>query len=293
MSSFLQGATFATMQLPDPYSTSDSIATSRDTSILSSTEERKKSSIGVREPKSGCLKSLDIYIPVGVLKRCDVESGSNENSEFPHAELSSLESHSWVRTQCHPYDGHPGWFYVRVYVLPDNRCCDFVQRIRSALRRALKVVMSKIDCSSEAWEGRFATENTPKGVTEDESLWYIFNTLENPDPKMENMNILGRRAVEDILLNDTGSAAGSGERSNATGLKTALYPYQRRSAATMIQREVQPAQSLDPRLQPHRTPAGEEYYYDKEEGIILREKRLYSEACGGMSPPVHDAPMAD
>jgi hypothetical protein len=42
MSSFLQGTTFATMQLPDPYSTSDSTATSRDTSMLSSTEERKK-----------------------------------------------------------------------------------------------------------------------------------------------------------------------------------------------------------------------------------------------------------
>jgi hypothetical protein len=150
----------------------------------------------------------------------------------------------------------------------------------------------KIDCSLEAWEGKFATENAPKRVTEDESLCYIFNTLENPDPKMKNMNdILGRRAMEDILLNDTGSAAESGERSNVFGLKTALYPYQRRSsAATIIQREVQPAQYLDPRLQPHRTPAGEKYYYDREEGIIQREKRLYSEACGGMSLPSGRSP---
>jgi hypothetical protein len=154
--------------------------------------------------------------------------------------------------------------------------------------------MSKIDCSSEAWEGKFATEDAHKRVTEDESLWYIFNTLEDPDPKMKNMNdIPGRRAMEDILLNDTGSAAESGERSNVFGLRTALYPYQRRSAATMIRREVQPAQALDPRLQPHRTPAGKEYYYDKEEGIILREKRLYSEACGGMSPSEDHTPMVD
>ena len=49
----------------------------------------------------------------------------------------------------------------------------------------------------------------------------------------------------------------------------------------MIRREVQPRQMLDPRLQVCRTPTGQEYYYDKEEGNIFREKKLYSEACGG------------
>jgi hypothetical protein len=49
----------------------------------------------------------------------------------------------------------------------------------------------------------------------------------------------------------------------------------------MVQREAQPAQMLDPRLQPCRTPTGVEYYYDKEDGIIVREKSMYSEACGG------------
>jgi hypothetical protein len=95
-------------------------------------------------------------------------SHSIGNSDFPQAELRSLEKHNWVRTQCHQYDGHPGWFYVHVYVLPDNRSCEFTGPFRP-----LEVVMFKIDCSFEAWEGKFATENAPKRVTEDESLCYI------------------------------------------------------------------------------------------------------------------------
>jgi hypothetical protein len=107
---------------------------------------------------------------------------------------------------------------------------------------------------------------------------------------MKNMNdILGRRAMEDIRYRLC-CGVGGAIKSYVFGLKTALYPYQRRSAATMIQREVQPAQYLDLRLQPHRNPAGEKYYHDREEGIIQREKRLYSEACG---PPVDHTPQVD
>lgn len=90
--------------------------------------------------------------------------------------------------------------------------------------------------------------------------------------------------MEDLLFGQTSeNGAGMDEYMGVAGLKTPLYPYQRRSAATMIQREVQPAQMLDPRLQVYRGPTGQEYYYDRLEGSLVREKRLYSEACGGMS----------
>ncbi|CEJ62342.1 hypothetical protein PMG11_10843 [Penicillium brasilianum] len=55
-----------------------------------------------------------------------------------------------------------------------------------------------------------------------------------------------------------------------------------RSAATMIQREAQPARMLDPRLQAYRTLTEREYYYDKEDAYITLDAGYYSEACGGI-----------
>jgi hypothetical protein len=82
-----------------------------------------------------------------------------------------------------------------------------------------------------------------------------------------------KQAMEDLLVEAIPPTV--------LGLKTSLYTYQRRSAATMVQREAQPFQTLDPRLQAWQSPTGLEYYYDKEDGSIVREPRLYSEACGG------------
>lgn len=240
--------------------------------------------------KEQFLESLENYIPVGILKRRNGVDEENAGSGFPEAELASLEGHNWIRTTTHAYDVHPEWSYVRVYVLPDDTGRRFVPRSSTALRRALRVVMSKVDSSPDAWEGKFAItdEITAQGSSsdgaEDESLWYIFNTLEGPNPKVEDMrDPYGRRAMEDILFVETGeNGAGSDEYMGVIGLKTPLYPYQRRSAAAMIRREVQPSQMLDPRLQAYRGPTGQEYYYDRLEGSLVCEKKLYSEACGGM-----------
>lgn len=231
------------------------------------------------------------YIPVGILRKYELgllmEDQPAELYKFPEAELATLQAHWWIRTQWHSYDTHPGWSYVRISVLPDDKGHNFIPRTRTSLRRALRVVMSRIDKSRAAWDGKFETEMAQHDphASDDESLWYIFNTLNDPKPSVGDIkDPYGRQAMQELLCSSRECDANIRESSNVRGLRTVLHPYQSRSAATMIQREVQPRQMLDPRLQACRSVSDQEYFYDKEEGIIVHEKRLYSEACGGTSP---------
>jgi hypothetical protein len=209
---------------------------------------------------------LDSYLPVGVLwKNLDPEV-------FPEVEITLLENHRWARTQATDGSNH-----VQVYVDYRMTSRGNTQRSITKLRNALKTVMAKIDRSPQAWYG-YCLKSGPdrsKPSAEDESLWYIFNTLQDPCPQVENMNDhWSQRAMEQLLSEDYFTDL---------GLKTKLYPYQRRSAATMVQREAQPARMLDPRLQAFQSLNGREYYYDKEDAYITLDKVLYSEACGGKS----------
>ncbi|KAJ5101664.1 hypothetical protein NUU61_003886 [Penicillium alfredii] len=214
----------------------------------------------------GVSTQFDPYVPVGVLSKRTIPEG-----KYPESEIALLEKHRRICTSI----GHGS--SVLVYILPDDVNRKSIPPSSNKLRNALKVVMSMIDPSPETWEGRspaHARAAKESDVSEDESLWYIFNTLQNPDPQVEAMkDSYSRQAMEELL---------SSPEHSVSGLKTALYPFQRRSAAIMVQREAQPAQVLDPRLQTWKSPTGQEYYYDKEEGSIVREKRLYSEACGGI-----------
>ena len=215
-----------------------------------------------REPE----EDLSIYLPIGSLEKNVI---SEEGCPGP--EVAILSKHNWIHT--HTLDKSNN---IRIYVNPVMTDRRNSQRSITKLRLALKVLMSKIDRSAEAWEDRCSAQRQDIGASngaEDESLWYIFNTLQNPNPDVEGMkDRWSRRAMEDLLSDDDFTDL---------GLKTQLYPYQRRSAAAMVQREAQPAQMLDPRLQAFRTPTGVEYYYDREDGCIFRDKIMYSEACGG------------
>ncbi|THC88792.1 hypothetical protein EYZ11_011759 [Aspergillus tanneri] len=177
--------------------------------------------------------------------------------------------------------------------MPDDKGRKFIPRLSASLRRALKVIVSRVDRSPQAWSGWLPSDwNANKGTTDDakdESLWYIFNTLQDPEPQVKNMrDPYTRKAMQELLSvvdsidNDENTEIGQQDCTGILGLKTPLYPYQRRSAAMMVQREAQPAKMLDPRLQICTSPTGQEYYYDKEEGTIFHEKKLYSEACGGI-----------
>ncbi|KAJ5762421.1 uncharacterized protein N7511_005803 [Penicillium nucicola] len=203
------------------------------------------------------------YIPVGVLWKATVEN------TYPASELALLQAHDWVQT-------NPRNENTQIFILPDDAKRGSIARSSTKVRAALKTIMSKIDTTRSVWNGVSCVPSpvpNPSAGAEDESLWYIFNTLQNPNPQVSIVRDRNaRQAMEDLL-----------EGEDATlGLKTALYPYQRRSAAMMVQREAQPAMVLDPRLQAWKGPDGKEFYYDKEDGRIFKEKRLYSEACGGI-----------
>lgn len=203
-------------------------------------------------------------IPIGVL--------GIHSDGYPAQDIALLVNHRWIRTSTHEAIGA-----VRIYVDPRMTHRMNQQKSYRKLRSGLKEVMSKIDCSAEAWEGKHSPSQGIENDdhTQDESLWYIFNTLDDPSPNVDAVkDHWSRRAMEDLL---------SDEDFSDLGLKTRLYPYQRRSAALMVQRETQPAQMLDPRLQPWQSPTGAVYYYDKEDGVIFKDEALYSEACGGKS----------
>ncbi|PGH36856.1 nicotinamide riboside kinase [[Emmonsia] crescens] len=246
----------------------------------------------VTPEKDVLLGDLNHFIPVGVLQRCDELANIHEPSaidqksisSYPRAAISQLEQNNWIRTSTFQNYKFPGWSAVRIYVLPDDIGRKHIQRSNGALRGCLKLVMSKLDTSAEAWEGNFDPHAQPAVDSEsEESLFYIFNTLESPNPDVEKVSDPHTRtAIEEVLWKEGDYVGGPDKDIGVIGLKTPLYSYQRRSAAYMIQRESEPAQTLDPRLQELHGPTGQPYYYDKEEGNIFREKRLYSEACGGI-----------
>lgn len=199
-------------------------------------------------------------LAIGTLRQID--------SQLPEVQL--LEEHQWIRCQA-----HHGNTSVKIYVDPKLVHRNNTQRSIKDLRIAFRIVMSKIDPSLEAWEARRDPKITDamSNGEDDESLWYIFNTLQDPNPQVDSVKDAPSRKAMSYLLSD--------EDFSEYGLKTPLYPYQRRSAAMMIQREVQPARMLDPRLQACSSPGGPEYYYDKEDGWITLQKDMYDEAVGG------------
>ncbi|KAJ5777557.1 hypothetical protein N7520_000803 [Penicillium odoratum] len=205
----------------------------------------------------------NIWLPVGVFDRKTAHDG------IVGQNIALLRENGWLRD-------HDRANSIGLWINTNMTSRRHSQRLIGKLRNAVKVVMASIDCSPEAWAGQRSAKIPDPNVSsaEDDSLFYIFNTLENPNPDVEAMkDPWAKWSMEDLM---------SGTDFSAYGIKTPLYPYQRRSAATMVQREAQPAYMLDPRFQPYRTPTGVEYYFDKEDGIIVREKTMYSEACGGI-----------
>ncbi|MCJ1294392.1 hypothetical protein MMC34_005950 [Xylographa carneopallida] len=166
---------------------------------------------------------------------------------------------------------------IRVYVLPDDRALGTLPKTHRKHRHDLRTVMDLVDVTEDAWYGKVGPTAVLQGyrpkLTDDDSLFYIFNTLKSPCP---NPSIVMDSATRDVM---DGLLEGA---PLIPGLKTRLYPYQERSAAMMVQREVNPIRMLDPRLETLTNPAGTSFYYDRDACTLLSERREYEEATGGI-----------
>ncbi|TRX98255.1 hypothetical protein FHL15_000900 [Xylaria flabelliformis] len=170
---------------------------------------------------------------------------------------------------------------VRVYVLPHdvNRS---TQSSRGELYRSMSSLLRQMEYSLECWQGTavYAPQAQPhdngpviarRSNDCDGSLLALFNQVPSPDPHPEAASNPDLRWLMQCLL-----------ESQVPGLTTTLYPYQGRSAAKMLQREMEPGRVIDPRLRPALDQAGQAWYYDDVSGLVLREPRFYDEAQSGI-----------
>ena len=183
----------------------------------------------------------------------------------------------WIRIFIRKHQSNHNLAVIRIYVLPDDVGRRHLPRHEGKPRRALTHLTYSVDRSENAWNG-LGSLNGPSDTyklknLEDDSLFYIFNTLSSPEPCPSRISdSYSKHAVEGLLRSPP----------SVPGLRSRLYPYQQRSAAIMIEREAQPIRALDPRLEKRTNPIGEPFYHDQETGLLLREKKEYEEARGGV-----------
>lgn len=143
-------------------------------------------------------------------------------------------------------------------------------------QRRLADLFPLLDKSSASWEGHQNTSGLTQNKTEeqyhDDSLFYLFNTLPLPSPSPTDVSCpIAKAAVQSLL-----------DTQMMPGLKTSLYPYQKRSAAEMVKRETSPLLRADPRFEIMEGPTGQRFYYDGSAGVLLRDKREHEDVRGGI-----------
>ncbi|KAL8788121.1 MAG: hypothetical protein Q9213_001879 [Squamulea squamosa] len=212
---------------------------------------------------------------------CLENNQSYSDAQNVHVSIWALLRLGWVRTfsRISPLNRHE--VQVRVYILPADVGGQYLDRQNSRDWDHVKKVMRHIDLSREAWEGtrnanaqsHYYYSSTARSRShKHDSLFYLFNTLPSPAPSSNVSCPFSSHAIDSLLCGNM----------NIPGLRTSLYAYQRRSAALMIRREIQPIRSLDPRLEEIESPAGGKSFYDRTTGLLYRHPRHYDEAKGGI-----------
>ncbi|KAI1611766.1 P-loop containing nucleoside triphosphate hydrolase protein [Exophiala viscosa] len=202
--------------------------------------------------------------------------GPRRETMYPNPLISLGEKRHWLRIQlyCHTNDTRRAC--LRVYALPEDVKRGSRGSIKD-LRKVLKLVTEFVDTSTEAWEGTYDPDTPIRTYAEpptsqEESLFYIFNTLSSPQPSMDGAGTCHFSHQSMVAIFEDA----------IDGLKTPLYPYQKRSVATMLQKEANPAKLLDPRKLRFHDIHGKDFYFDALEGSLCLRPHLYSESCGGI-----------
>ncbi|KAI5926334.1 SNF2 family N-terminal domain-containing protein [Camillea tinctor] len=168
---------------------------------------------------------------------------------------------------------------VRVYILPQD-VNGRAPTLRGSPHKIFSLLLRQLDYSRDSWHGESSSISQDlsmhKGIDpfpaeDDNSLLTIFNNVPSPDPKPEMVADPDTKYKMQCLL------AGQ-----VPGLRTSLYPYQGRSVALMLQREVEPGRIIDPRFRCVTDQAGTPWYYDSVSGIVSKEPRHYDGSRGGI-----------
>ena len=195
---------------------------------------------------------------------------------FPNEALAVAQRRRWLHIeQIHQADTNDQ-AVLRVFVLPE----DVERSVRASvkdLRRTIKWLLTFVDTAHEAWTGDFDGSSPPKlygvpSADHDESLFYIFNTLKSPNPQIDSFT--GSQYAHESLNSILYDAI--------PGLKTEMYPYQKRSVAAMLSREASPAKSADQRKPQYTDLDRNTFHMDVFDGTVTQDPQLYVEPQGGI-----------
>jgi hypothetical protein len=166
----------------------------------------------------------------------------------------------------------------RVYWLPNDVARISILRDSKSLQTDAELVLSDLLVSPELWSGRGPESTSQQAFDcfarkEEGSLFYIFNTLPSPNPQPQKIrDRFSRAAAEDMLSYAT----------SLPGLKTLLYPYQARSAATMIQLESSTELYDDARFERRVAPDGSNYFFVPRLSRFYKHSQHYTSNRGGI-----------
>ena len=192
--------------------------------------------------------------------------------------IAGLRAAGWVRVfggRSNTARREETW---RIYLLADDVARASIDGRSKKYEKLLQLILKELDTSSASWQRQANSETRkcgfdPWATAEHSSLFYLFNTLSSPSPDPEVIpNEQLRHSVYRLLEED----------SPPWGLKTSLYPYQRRCVAKMVQKENAQGLQLDPRLEPRQSPNGERYYFGARDQVFFKTPRYYETCQGGI-----------
>ncbi|KAI9684941.1 MAG: hypothetical protein M1822_005590 [Bathelium mastoideum] len=192
--------------------------------------------------------------------------------------LLLLQTSAWIRIFRHQSSEESRALdLLKIFVLPFDVGGRHVLRKDPGLQTALAEVTQRVLISSDLWKGTSSSisdSNASFDMAATEapgSLFWLFNTIPSPNPQPDHLrDRYARAAMQELLEN------------NVDMLTANLYPYQRRTAAEMVQREAAPQLHRDPRLEQRTAPDGEIYYYDAKRVQFFRDEKYYQTCSGGI-----------
>jgi hypothetical protein len=230
------------------------------------------------------LHDLSNYLPVGTLvlsEVSDFEAVWEEVRDIVNlpglSEKNKLDLEKLLtRRRLRLFVSLPSMSVLRVYLLPSDVGKDFgfPQQDRG-VDTHLFSLFQQIDVSLDSWNGRPQVKEPFDlyAAGEEGSLYFLFNNIPSPDPTSERVTShFHQESMIDLL----------DHQYQLPGLKTVLYPYQRRSAAQMLQRECEENLELDPRLEKRIALDDTTYYYDPWDVSFFRNPRFYESCRGGL-----------